>query len=322
MIPREDTPRYSISAVLKKRKAVRKVLQGKCEGEHLSGKAQEYLERLFAKELVPAYLRKNYDTRADFTPPSIECEEVIRKVEQAVHSIFKLFTGRVLDPKTQEELSITLAGWWSDLGQGIPFERWSGSEPTWALLYVKDIEKIPTRKGRMYNVTLRSYYGTTAGMEWTTDMAGGFIQRFIREIGCSKYEQYEDADVSGLWAIVQLDMKGSTICFLDYSTSHTVQKRNRELLKMRRQVCIGPSAFHRKHKRKCTACRYGRSECPLSRFAASHSIQKQCEAGEHRGFFRYEEDRFCISCLNTNKYRRVLYDEWNEASKKSENLST
>jgi hypothetical protein len=265
---------------------------------HLSGPVRETLMDYFTSvSLLPSDVRPGIEEVGDecCVEELQEDEGHIQKVRECVHVLLEPYIGQTLDDRLIRSLSIIFSGRLSEIRKGkLVQPLWVGTPPVKALLWVRNIRRIPTR-GRQYQLELEVYAGPPAGSRWLCRMTGGLLQSIMREAGYRKYDKYRDEDISGLWFTATVWCSSSRFVFDNIEVSSSQKKANSELCKARRQPCKG--TWKPNKGRLCLPCPLGRKQCARSRFAEAYSELRPCENGHNGWFLPGSTETVCWECL-------------------------
>ena len=162
--------------------------------------------------------------------------------------------------------------------------------PVLAPIYIESVEPSGYKHSRLYNCTLTSHGGRSAGHMWHPILPGGLLQKIIRECGGRKWGKYKDVDAGGLWLFALVGGDGSLKAPLASSSQET---HNRELLRDRQGKCI------QEKWPECKNCWIGREECRLSRhlntYVKGMCANQEGALGKHLG--RIVSRGYCMYCL-------------------------
>jgi hypothetical protein len=297
----DKPPRYSLPQLLKIRKKVQSLIEADLGLKHqvLRGSSlsdlQEKLEAMVLMGMDSDTTDlKGYGSHEFY----MDIEDLVKNQKDAVRSLLGLYQGQTLTSSTVKNIGIHVAGWLQELKRGIEFTPWDGAGPCWALLYISDVQKLPVR-GRMYKVTVESYAGQSTGSLWNLVLPGGYLQNLIRQAGCRKFDHYEDEDVSGLWFTSRLIYHKGALKMTAVQTTASQQKHNKKLQMARTLPC--PGVFPAKAGKKCGLCPMSRGQCGRARLKEP-ATPRECANG-HVGYFRNDDDKYCLSCVKVGKYK-------------------
>jgi hypothetical protein len=306
-----DYPRFSLAQLEKGRKLVRRCLDEEdALGEFLAGRLAESV----VKRIEQRMLRR----KGDMTNPLCEddmtwAKEESEMIEQrdrrryAVTDLVNHFSDEEMESEHLRLFSIQVSGWWEELREGIPFQKWDNKVAVWAPIYVKECMRAPNKKGtkkKYYNVSLLSVAGPTAGEEWDFTWSSGYLQNILRNIGIPKYEKHEADDLGGMWFTSFMKPRGRSMLFDHIHVSSSQSKTNKDLYKARVMGCNG--LFKPFEGKSCRTCPIGRNKCPKSRLRTSYNRQRECiiedeQGNKHMGFFRDSSSQVCFGCIVSGK---------------------
>lgn len=206
------------------------------------------------------------------------------------------FVGKTLTREQIRKLAITVSGRSPEFGAGKPCQMWNGVGALPGMLFFFDIRRLEQQE-RIYEVGAEVHTGMMAGMRWFPRMSGTYIQVLLRQLGAKLYEDWHDEDISGLWLQGTMRYEKNRLCVSAGELPESMSAYNRKLTNSRKGVCKGPS--ERKGK-ACTVCECGRQQCGLARFAAPYAEIRECAHG-HKGWFRYEDQTRCLTCLRNGR---------------------
>jgi hypothetical protein len=307
-----EMPNYSLPKLQKLRKKIALSIAAEYSGSFLRGITHEHLRAdLYRMMYDPVY--EGTDDDYSLTFYDRHTDEVVvqhRRRIMALDSILRQekFLGKKLSQSVIDEMSLYLAGWYEELEREEALTPWGGVTPVWAPIHVLNMQRVATRKGRVYIAAFKSIAGQTVGTTWACRMTGGRIQRLIRDAGCSMYAQYRDEDLSSIWftGLVGQSEKGE-LDILEADASHSMKKWNKTLQRRRNEKCKGPFKPF-KGRVTCRVCPLSKKQCSLSRFKEGYSVVRTCDNG-HQGYFHNKDEVYCLECMTTGAFRRKKKDE-------------
>lgn len=151
--------------------------------------------------------------------------------------------------------------------------RWTGSPPQWVVATVSDYTFIKLKDRLIMSLRCPVLTGLMAGTDLILDFPPEYVRWLIKEIGCPKYDNISEKEISGMLLLVKAGITLSgKIGALIIRASPGIKKANRELHKARiLEHCS-------KYRHACCNCLVGRDECPMA--CRTETITKEIELDE------------------------------------------
>lgn len=307
----DEFPRFSLPELAKGRVFAKQCLvQENAIGNSLAGRlADAVTKRIEARMIRQSGDMINPMSSDDMTWAREETDMIEQRDRRrhAVSSIVDSFTDEEMESEYLRLFCIQISGWWKELREGIPFQRWNTKTGVWAPLYVRECLRLPNKKGskkKYFKTTLVSIAGPTAGEEWDFTWSSGYVQNMLRNIGIPKYESHAPDDLGGMWVTSFMKPRGRGMLFDHLHVSSSQGTANKKLYKSRLRGCNG--LFEPFKGKSCRTCPVGRNKCPVSRIQGSFNRFRDCaiddgQGNKHKGFFRDSSSVYCFGCLITGK---------------------
>ena len=299
-----ELPTYPLPTLLARQNCVLRLLVDLDPGNLLPKQCGQITDGIMAHMTVPWCRNEKGEEVVD--------EVLLQQRRRALASVLRPFREQSLLAETQQRLlAKRVAGNWDSLADGVEWRSWENyREPTWTLIWFKDVERRLSLKERQYRCEFEACAGPAAGQVWQQIFSGGFLQLLMREAGVNRYAEWQDTDVGGLWFNCWLRLEGSRVRFRGVKPSSTQLAHNRLLAAGRRALCSGP--YVRNGKGRCLNCPVGRAECKLSRHEAPYTTKALCanyelkegERVRHHGIVTTHSEGVCLYCLNQGAIRK------------------